>query len=338
MPDVHSQLDAAHREIERLQAQVTILSEERFFCNRLSKDPSLVTFYTGFKDYETLMYFCQVIEPTATTMINYGQHCRLQSGKSHNIRPGFSHLSLPLVDQFLMVLRYVRLGTFGKELADMHHTSESTVSRLVISWLNYLYFVLGSLPLWPSQLQVKEHMPSVFDEYPNTRVILDCTEIWVQRPTSLMLNSEFYSHYKCNTTLKGLVGIVPSGAVSFVSKLYPGSISDKKITRASGILDLLQPGDQVMVDKGFTIADLLAAQGATLVIPPFLTNARPQLERHEVSQTQSIARVRVHVERAIRRVKTFHVFDRVIPLTMAGTVNQMWSVCCLLTNFQGVLL
>ena len=129
----------------------------------------------------------------------------------------------------------------------------------------------------------------------------------LQRPASLMLNTEFYSHYKGTTTRKALVGIVPSGAVSFVSKLYPGSISDKTITRAAGILDLLQPGDEVMVDMSFTIADLLEQLGAKLVIRPFLTSARPQLERSEVSDTQSIARSRIHAERAIRRVKSSHL-------------------------------
>ena len=142
---------------------------------------------------------------------------------------------------------------------------------------------------------------------------------------------------KGKNTLKGLVGIAPSGAITFVSKLYPGSISDKAITRDSGILDLLEEGDQVMVDKGFTIEDLLATVGAQLVIPPFLTSRRGQFDADEVEQTQSIARLRIHVERAIRRVKCFHIFDKVIPLSLAGTVNQIWSICCLLTNFQGKL-
>ena len=79
------------------------------------------------------------------------------------------------------------------------------VSAIHISLLNCIIF--GSLPLWTSKLQVKEFIPSAFDEYPDTRVILDCTEIWVQRPASLMLNSEFYSHYKdnINTTLKEIL-------------------------------------------------------------------------------------------------------------------------------------
>lgn len=71
--------------------------------------------------------------------------------------------------------------------------------------------------------------------------------------TSLLLQSQLYSTYKSNTTLKGLICITPYGVISFVSSLYTGGISDKGITRCSGILDLLEPGDSVMADKGLTM-------------------------------------------------------------------------------------
>ncbi|KAJ8353198.1 hypothetical protein SKAU_G00207650 [Synaphobranchus kaupii] len=48
------------------------------------------------------------------------------------------------------------------------------------------------------------------------------------------------------------------------------SISDKEITKESGILNLLEEGDEVMADKGFLIKELLADINVKLVIPPFL--------------------------------------------------------------------
>ena len=98
-------------------------------------------------------------------------------------------------------------------------------------------------------------MPEDFKvKYPKTRVILDCTEIKCQMPSSLLLNSRLFSSYKNHTTVKGLIGIAPSGAITFTSQLYTGSISDREIVERSGILDLpLSEGDNVMADKGFTI-------------------------------------------------------------------------------------
>ena len=197
--------------------------------------------------------------------------------------------------------------------------------------------MLSSIPVWASRTIIDSSMPQSFkDTYPSTRVVIDCTEIRVQTPSSKVLNSEIYSNYKSHSTFKSLVGISPSGAVTFVSRLYCGSISDKSITSQSGILDLIEHGDAVMADKGFLIEDLLLARNASLIIPPFL-GPKGQFSKEEVDKTHAIARLRIHIERAIRRVKEYHIFDSPIALSLAGSINQIWTVCCLLTNFKGPL-
>ena len=69
---------------------------------------------------------------------------------------------------------------------------------------------------------------------------------------------------------------------------------------------------------------------------PFLMS-QGQFTNQEVEQTQIIAKLRIHVERHIRRVKEYHLFDGVIPLLMVGTINQLWTVANLLTLFKGPL-
>ena len=56
-----------------------------------------------------------------------------------------------------------------------------------------------------------------------------------------------------------------------------------------------------------------------------------QFTTAELSNTQEIARLRIHVERAIRRVKEYHFLDRVQPLVLGGSVNQGLE-CLLLSN------
>ena len=76
--------------------------------------------------------------------------------------------------------------------------------------------------------------------------------------------------------------------------------------------------------------------GTILNIPPF--KGPSSLSEAAVTETQKIARLRIHVERAIGQLKgRFHVFDHDIPLSLAGSVNQMWTVCCLCCNFFGPL-
>ena len=114
-------------------------------------------------------------------------------------------------------------------------------------------------------------MPRAFTiKYPSTRVIIDATEIYIEKPNIPELQQLTFSSYKNHNTYKGLIGISPSGAVVFVSDLYPGCISDKELTRCSGLFDLLDRDDSVMADRGFDIEEDLALLGVRLNIPPFL--------------------------------------------------------------------
>lgn len=54
-----------------------------------------------------------------------------------------------------------------------------------------------------------------------------------------------------------------------------------------------------MADKGFLIADLLDKKQASLIITPFL-GEKGKFSSCEVAQTYEIARLRIHVERAVR--------------------------------------
>ena len=71
-----------------------------------------------------------------------------------------------------------------------------------------------------------------------------------------------------------------------------------------------------MADKRLTVEDLLPL-GVSLNIPPFLGSKSPQ----EVVETQSIASLRIHVERGIKKIKNFHIWDSIVPFTMFGVVN-----------------
>ena len=180
-------------------------------------------------------------------------------------------------------------------------------------------------------------MPTAFKElYPTTRVIIDCSELFIETPSSFRSQSATYSSYKHHNTAKGLVGISPSGAVTFVSDLYSGRSSDQQITRDCGILDLLQSGDSVMADKGFEIESDLP-KDVSLNIPPFLRD-KEHFSIEEETITRRIASLRIHVERAIARIKSFKILSTILPISMAADINKIWVICCCLTNFLPALI
>ena len=175
------------------------------------------------------------------------------------------------LDEFFIVLCRLRRGFSEKHLAHLYGVAQSTVSRIFVPWINYMYLKFGQICIWPSKEVVQATMPADFKEkFPTTRVIIDCTEVRCEMPSSLLLNSELFSSYKNHVTLKRLVGIALSGAITFISQLYTESISDWEIVIQSGCLSQkFENGNTVMANKGFQIADILQL-GVKLNIPPFL--------------------------------------------------------------------
>ena len=95
-------------------------------------------------------------------------------------------------------------------------------------------------------------------------------------------------------------------------------------------------GDAIMADRGFTAEDFSHPVGVNMILPSFL-KGREQLCK-EVIYSQQTASERIHVKRMIQRLKCWHIFDRVIPLSMMGSLNQIVSVCGFLCNFQKPIL
>jgi len=112
----------------------------------------------------------------------------------------------------------------------------------------------------------------------------------------------------------------------FISHLYAGSrsVSDQALTRDCGILELIEPGDSNMADKGFDIAYDVLLCGAKLNIPPFLKDQK-QLSKN-VILTRQIASLRIHVERAIGRIKQYRILSSVVPLTIVNSIDSIWGI------------
>jgi len=226
---------------------------EKKLVTRFSNDDKQILFYTGFQTYALLLTFFRCIEPSASNM----QSMYYES--SETVSLAGRKRSMLLIDEFFLFLCRLRVGLFEQDLANRFKCSVATVSRKIVTWANFLYVTLGRIPLWLSRDVIDENMPECFKTlYPNTRVIIDCTEMKTQTPSSLVLNSQMYLNYKSACTVKCLLGISPHGVITFISPLYTGCMSDVEITNLSGTLDLLEENDSVMADKGFTIRKLLS--------------------------------------------------------------------------------
>ncbi|XP_076088319.1 uncharacterized protein LOC143058757 [Mytilus galloprovincialis] len=306
-----------YTELNRLQVENTHLKTEllnlKFEDSAVATD-SKTTFYTGIPSKALFMWvlsFCTTVLPSSRVVSPKGV--------------------------LLCLLIKLRLNLHLEDIAFRLNISKTTVSDILNQGLPALAKKLNFLVQWPDKDSLIKNMPVIFKKtYPRCVSIIDCFEVFINRPGHLTARAQTWSNYKHHNTIKFLVSITPTGAISYVSRAFGGRTSDKVITQRSGYLDKLEHSDQVLADRGFLISEELASHGATLIIPAF-TRGKSQLSAKEIELTRQIAHVRIHVERAIERVKNFNILSTNMNLHLVPHSDSIVTICSCICNLQPAL-
>ncbi|KAK3920439.1 Ubiquitin carboxyl-terminal hydrolase 36 [Frankliniella fusca] len=244
-------------------------------------------------------------------------------------------LKLPLQDRLFLTLIRLRRGTPLRDLGFVMGISQSQASEIFYAVLRHMYLTFQHFKerMLLTVEQQKKKMPKVFKPFKNLRVIIDGAEFKLQVPSNFQQQGNTYSDYKACNTAHFIIGINLHGGISFVSKAYEGAISDKQATLDSSLLDMLQPGDALMVDRGFELKAECMMKKITLLRPPSL-GQRDKFTPKEVLLTKAIAKARIYVEHAIGKIKDFRLLRYTIPNKMIPYMEDMVYVCACLTNFD----
>ena len=81
---------------------------------------------------------------------------------------------------------------------------------------------LAPLIFWPERDQLWKTMPVSF-QYSfgkKVTVIIDCFEVFIEKPSNLLARAQTFSNYKHHNTIKISIGITPQGSISFVSESW----------------------------------------------------------------------------------------------------------------------
>ena len=149
-------------------------------------------------------------------------------------------------NKIFMVLVRLRLNLPFTYMSYQTGLSVGGLNKTFKKIIDLMYEKLGFLVRWPDRLHLFKTLPPIFKEnFPRLTSIIDCFEIFIERPRALKARAQVYSNYKKHSTVKFLICCSPLGVVTFLSKAWGGRASDVQIVRASGFisLDYHHPGN-----------------------------------------------------------------------------------------------
>ena len=123
------------------------------------------------------------------------------------------------------------------------------------------------------------------------------------------------------------------GLISWVSPAYSGRTSDAYIVRDSGSLDVLEPYDQIMADRGFKIKTDLALKQCTLAIPANAASGCQMVSR-SVKETSTMQNMQIYVEKKIKNLKDCQILKSEMQLKYFPIANDIIRTCCALNNLK----
>ena len=216
---LETQLGDCQENLSATEKEKKLLLTRLFSLDKIKDDNAAILFYTGFPSYKALLSFHKYIEPKLSKMqywkgVNLVKESQPYQVDENKNKPKPSR-KFTYPDEFLLVLMRLKAGLFVHDLADRFGVSSSPVSRVCITWINLLCYELKDVSIFITGA-CSRNMPKEFAQYAMTRIILDCTELFIQRPFAMLAQSETWPEYKHHNTWKLLVGVAPSGQVSFL--------------------------------------------------------------------------------------------------------------------------
>lgn len=183
-------------ECTNLRAEVQQLKQalikNEFSLESFKNDDEKVKFYTGLPCFNILI---EVFEFVSAFI-------------SHNTLSKLSKFQ-----KFIIFLIKLRLACPIVDLAYRFKVSKSLISKTVKEVLHVMFVRLSPLIYWPQREDLHKTMSKSFRKYFGNKIaiIIDCFEIFIERPSNLKARAQTWSQYKHNNTVKYLIGIAPQG-------------------------------------------------------------------------------------------------------------------------------
>ncbi|XP_065680533.1 uncharacterized protein LOC105848925 [Hydra vulgaris] len=310
-----SKVNSLTNQLKKLKIKQTVKSKQKFSWKLVNNDKKM-NFYTGISSIAIFNVIFGLLKPFLPSILYWRGpkhlHSKVKQLKSVSKCKLLSHR-----EELLMTLMRLRLGLLNEDMADRFGISKSLCSNTFTAFIRIIANILGqAIIVWLPSEVIKKNLPQSFvkAKHHKCRVILDCFEIFIELLKSLY-----------------------NQAVTCTKWIHNGRASDKFITSDSGFYDLLEKDDEVMADRGFQIREELLFRYCSLSVPPG-ARVKSQMTASECKKTTDVANLRIHIERAINRIKTFRILKNVLPISMLHHMDDIILSCAALCNLKPALI
>ena len=168
-----------------------------------------MNFYTGLKNTKVFLWVVKRVEKHVTII----------------------HKKLSLPDYVLIVLMTIKLALLHKDIGYRFNVKAAKISQIWRTFVPVIAKCLKNFIAWPDRGAVRRTLPKCFEKnFCDCICIIDFSKVFIERPKNLPAHAQTWSNYKHNNTIKYLVGVNPTGLVSFLSSGWAGRVSDKEVT------------------------------------------------------------------------------------------------------------
>lgn len=241
-----------------------------------------------------------------------------------------------------IVLRKIRRNEELETLGDLFDMTKQNISLIFSTNVVNIAECLKDLIYWPDKLIISTNLPLAFkNRFKYVQSTIDCFELKIEKPSDPILQATSWSSYKQSNTFKYLISCTPDCLINFVSIGYGGRIADHKILKPSGYVQKLPRNCTVLADRGFKYAKemLKVEKNCTLTRPPSV-RANERSSKQDVQESKQISCVRIHIERAIGRVREFKILSPgyILDRNYFYAIDSIVQIACALANLQGEMI
>ena len=123
------------------------LDQSKFTVDRFQHNKVHFKFYTGFESYEMFKVVLEYLKPAANSLIYWGSSSKVENTQSNTGKRGCSRLTTP-EEEFFMTLTRLRCAFPIEDLGIRFNMSTSNISRILVTWIDFLHTHLRILPIW----------------------------------------------------------------------------------------------------------------------------------------------------------------------------------------------